>query len=360
MKKIILLFIILFTITGCYDYQELNDRAIVSGISIDYINEEYVVNYEILNNLKTEEPEYKAYMVEGNGKTIVEAFQDASDALSKETYLSHLKVLILSEDAAKEKMRDIVDYMLRDPYIRNIFSPVIAKGVTAKTILASTDKETPVVSEKIETMIANNKYNENISLKIDFDHFMDQFEDDRIDPSLTAIELVDGKATLAGIAVFEDSKLKDILSPELSAIFKVLNNDSSNHHLKIPCENNTEGYTIINLYQSKNTNLEIKDGTLKIKSKLNAGVLKDSCGLNFRDGKIYEELSKKFEKILKEEYQTFWNYITMDETDILGLRKKYYQKSRQELTNWKDLKLEVEAKININKNGKTFEVRHNE
>ena len=329
MKKIILLFIILFTITGCYDYQELNDRAIVSGISIDYINEEYVVNYEILNNLKTEEPEYKAYMVEGNGKTIVEAFQDASDALSKETYLSHLKVLILSEDA--EKMRDIVDYMLRDPYIRNIFSPVIAKGVTAKTILASTDKETPVVSEKIETMIANNKYNENISLKIDFDHFMDQFEDDRIDPSLTAIELVDGKATLAGIAVFEDSKLKDILSPELSAIFKVLNNDSSNHHLKIPCENNTEGYTIINLYQSKNTNLEIKDGTLKIKSKLNAGVLKDSCGLNFRDGKIYEELSKK-----------------------------YYQKSRQELTDWKDLKLEVEAKININKNGKTFEVRHNE
>ncbi len=347
MKKIILLFVILFTITGCYDYQELNDRAIVSGISIDYINEEYVVNYEILNNLKTEEPEYKAYMVEGNGETIIEAFQDASDAISKETYLSHLKVLILGEDAAKEKMRDIVDYMLRDPYIRNIFSPVIAKGTTAKNILASTDKETPVVSEKIETMIANNKYNENISLKIDFDHFMDQFEDDRIDPSLTAIELVDKKPVLAGIAIFEDSKLKDILSPELSAIFKVLNNDSSNHHLKIPCENKDNGYTIINLYKNKNTDL-------------NAGVLKDSCGLNFRDGQIYDELNKKFEAVLKEEYQTLWNFILMEDTDILGLRKKYYQKSRQELTDWKDLKLEVEAKININKNGKTFEVRHNE
>lgn len=360
MKKIILLFVILFTITGCYDYQELNDRAIVSGISIDYINEEYVVNYEILNNLKTEEPEYKAYMVEGNGETIIEAFQDASDAISKETYLSHLKVLILGEDAAKEKMRDIVDYMLRDPYIRNIFSPVIAKGTTAKNILASTNKETPVVSEKIETMIANNKYNENISLKIDFDHFMDQFEDDRIDPSLTAIELVDKKPVLAGIAIFKDGKMKEILSPELSAIFKVLNNDSSNHHLKIPCENKDNGYTIINLYKNKNTDLKIQDGTLTIKSNLNAGVLKDSCGLNFRDGQIYDELNKKFEAVLKEEYQTLWNFILMEDTDILGLRKKYYQKSRQELTDWKDLKLEVEAKININKNGKTFEVRHNE
>ncbi|MCI8574862.1 MAG: Ger(x)C family spore germination protein [Bacilli bacterium] len=360
MKKVILLFIILFTITGCYDYQELNDRAIVSGISIDYINEEYIVNYEILNNLKSDEPENKAYMVEGSGETIVEAFQDASDSISKETYLSHLKVLILSEEAAKEKMRDIVDYMLREPYIRNIFSPVIAKDVTAKSILGSTDKETPVVSEKIETMIANNKYNENISLKIDFDHFMDQFEDDRIDPSLTAIELVDGKPALAGIAIFDDGKLKDILNPELSAIFKVLNNDSSNHSLKIPCENKTNGYTIINLYKNKNTDLEIKDDTLNVKSKLNAGVLKDSCGLNFRDGTIYEELSTKFEKNLKEEYQTFWNYITFDDTDILGLRKKYYQKSRQELPNWKDLKLEMEVKITINKNGKTFEVRNNE
>lgn len=360
MKKIILLFIILFTITGCYDYQELNDRAIVSGISIDYTEEEYIVNYEILNNLKTEEPEYKAYMVEGRGETIVEAFQNASDAISKETYLSHLKVLILGENAAKEKMRDIVDYMLREPYIRNIFSPVIAKGSTAKSILASTDKETPVVSEKIEQMISNNKYNENISLKIDFDHFMDQFEDDRIDPSLTAVELVDGKATLAGIAVFEGGKMKDILNPELSAIFKVLNNDSSNHSIKIPCENKNEGYTIINLYKNTNTDLKIKDGTLNVKSKLNAGVIKDSCGLDFRDGNIYENLSTKFEKILKEEYQSLWDYIISEETDILGLRKKYYQKSRQELPNWKDLKLETEVKITINKNGKTFEVRHNE
>ena len=34
-------------ITGCYDYEELNDRAIVSGISIDFEDDTYIVNYEI-------------------------------------------------------------------------------------------------------------------------------------------------------------------------------------------------------------------------------------------------------------------------------------------------------------------------
>lgn len=359
MKKIILLFLILIGITGCYDYQELNDRAIVSGISIDFENEEYIVNYEILNNLKTEEPEYKAYMVEGRGETVVEAFENASETVSKETYLSHLKVLILGENAAKHKLRDIVDFMLREPYIRNIFSPVVAKNATAKEILASTDKETPVVSEKIDSLIRNNKYNEDISVKIDFDHFMDQYEDDRIDPVLTAIELIDEKPSIAGIAVLKGGKLQIILDEELSAIFNVLSNKSSYHSIKLPCKDK-EGFTILSLYDNKKTELEIKEEKIKIKSKLNASVVKDSCGLDFRDGTIYNELSEKFENVVKQQYELLWMTMTKEETDMLGLQKKYYQKTKKELPNWKDIPIETEIKININKNGKTFEVKKNE
>lgn len=359
MKKIILLILILLGITGCYDYQELNDRAIVSGISIDFEKEEYIVNYEILNNLKTEEPEYKAYMVEGRGETVVEAFENASETVSKETYLSHLKVLIIGENAAKSKLRDIVDYMLREPYIRNIFSPVIAKNKTAKEILASTDKETPVVSEKIDSLIRNNKYNEDISLKIDFDHFMDQYEDERIDPVLTAIELIDDKPSIAGLAVLKGGKLKTILDEELSAIFNVLSNKSSYHSIKLPCEDK-EGFTILSLYDNKNADFEIKEDIIKIKSKLNASVVKDSCGLDFRDGTIYNDLSEKFADIVKQQYELFWMTMTKEEADILGLQKKYYQKTKKELPNWKNIKMESEVNININKNGKTFEVKKNE
>lgn len=360
MKKLILLLVILLSITGCYDYQELNDRAIVSGISIDFEDDNYIVNYEILNNQKNEDPMLKAYMVEGSGKTIVEAFQNASDSISKETYLSHLKVLIIGENAAREKLRNIADYMLREPYIRNIFSPVIAKGTTAKKILQNTTKESPVVSEQIDSLIRNNKYNENISLKVDFDHFMDEYEDKRIDPALTAIELLDDKVTLAGMAILDGGKLTNILSPESAAILNVLNNESSNHRLNLPCENELEGYTIINLYNNKKTDIEVTESTLKITSNLKAEVIKDSCGYDFRESQIYEELARKYEKILEKEYKEFWNTVTKENTDVLGIRKKYYQKKRKELENWNKLKLETEIKIKINKNGKTFEVKKDE
>lgn len=363
MKKIILLGVILLLVTGCYDYQELNNRAIISGISIDYEEKEYIINYEILNNQKSgnnEDQTNKAYLVEGKGPTIVEAFQNASDSISKETYLSHLKVLILSESAAKEKMRDIVDYLLREPNIRNIFTPVVAKGKKAKEILASSTKEEPVVSENINQLIQNNKYSENVSIEIDFDKFMDEWEDERKSPAITSIELIDGLPSLGGMALFDQEGLVKIFDKEDTAIFNVLNNESSNHHLKLACDNDIEGFTIINLYKNKKTDFEIKEDQITMKSKLNASVLKDSCGYNFRDSKIYEELGNKFSEILKKEYETFWEKLKKEKTDILGIQKKYYQKTRKELTNWYDLKLDTDIKIEINKNGLTFEVKNNE
>ena len=39
MKKLLLLLPVLFFLTGCYNYRELNDLAIVSGISINKEND---------------------------------------------------------------------------------------------------------------------------------------------------------------------------------------------------------------------------------------------------------------------------------------------------------------------------------
>ncbi len=361
MKKIIFLFICLFLITGCYDYQELNDRAIVSGISIDFQEENYIINYEILNSEKSDTPQSeeapnKAYLIEGMGKTVVEALENAADKVSKDIQLSHLKLLILSEEAAQNHLRDIVDYMLRNPNIRNIFSLVVAKGDDAKNILKNTSQSSPVVSENIDSLIRHNHYNENISIEIDFDNFMDQYEDKRIDPAITAIRLIEKTASLDGIAIFKGEKLQTILDKQNAAIYNLLRNESQNHRLKIPCEGK-EGYTIMNLYQNNHTQYQVKGENLFITSKLNANVEKDSCGYDFRNPNIYPELNQKFAEVLNQEIKEFWNHITFYQTDILGVQKIYYQTTRQELESWQDLKLQTDIQIEINKNGSIFEVK---
>ena len=68
----------------------------------------------------------------------------------------------------------------------------------------------------------------------------------------------------------------------------------------------------------------------------------------------------KYEEVLKKEYEELWNLIKKEKADILGLRKKYYQKTRNELPNWQELSFESTIEININRNGKTYEVKKDE
>ena len=54
MRKIILSLIILFCLTGCWNYKELNDYSIVSGVAIDKDGDEYQASVLISNSPKSD------------------------------------------------------------------------------------------------------------------------------------------------------------------------------------------------------------------------------------------------------------------------------------------------------------------
>ena len=59
MKKL-LIFFTLIILTGCWNYQELNDYAIVTGMAIDLNKDEYEVSLLIANGDKSEDGNSKA------------------------------------------------------------------------------------------------------------------------------------------------------------------------------------------------------------------------------------------------------------------------------------------------------------
>ncbi len=357
MKKRFLLLILPIFLTGCYDYQELNNRAIVSGIAIDY-EEEYKVTLEILNSKKSgsEENSSKTYYVKGIGETLAKAFQDASLKISKEPYFSHLKVMILSEDIAKYKLEYVVDYIIREPNIRNIFLPVVAQGCEAQTILQTTTKENPVSSEAIESMIENNKTSNHISMIADFETFMDHLVDERSDAYLNTLSKTKDAFELSGTAIFKGFQLESILDIKNASTFNTLNNSSENHFITIACPNGTTGTITINLYHNTETSLEVSDDNLLVKNNLKATIIEDNCGYDFRDTKSYEELQNAFIKPMEEEYQEFFQIIMEEQTDILGIQAIYYKKTRKDLPYWYLLNISYETKLDINKNGLIFKV----
>ena len=131
MKKIILLLPLLFLLTGCYNYRELNDLAIISGVSVSKVDDIYKITAEIVNPKKeqdastSKETDYIIY--EGEGKSMQEAFREIVKESPQKLYGAQMDILIIEEETAKEGIGDIIDFFARDPEVRSEFYVLISK-----------------------------------------------------------------------------------------------------------------------------------------------------------------------------------------------------------------------------------------
>ncbi len=360
MKKILILTLSIFLLTACYDYQELNDRAIIVGLAVDMENNEYIVNFEVLNSQKNSSEQQgktsTSYLAEGKDQNFAMAYQKALFSLNKDAYLAHLKALIISEEVAKTKLKNLIDYLIRDPNTRNVFYPVIAKNTTAKEVLKSTNEDSPVISTAIEGLIDYNNYKESISANINFEKFLSYLYSDYKDAYLNIVTLnEDKRLTIAGLAVFKDYNMVATLNINDSKTLNLLNNETKNYYLSASCQDNQDKKITINLY-SHDTKITTTKKQIKIKANFKANIMDDECEYNFKDSSIYNKLEQNFQDILQNEINATVNYFKNLKTDAIGIQKSYYNQTKQKLDNWYELNSETEVSILIDKNGVIFGV----
>jgi spore germination protein KC len=83
MKKLFILILCLF-LTGCYNYKELNKIAVVSSISIDKKDNNYLVGAQVLNvKPKDDTNSSNVIVYEEEGKTIEEALRNITKKSNK-------------------------------------------------------------------------------------------------------------------------------------------------------------------------------------------------------------------------------------------------------------------------------------
>lgn len=97
MKKLLTLLGIIFLLTGCIKYQELNNMAIITTIGIDKDKNTYHITLKETIPKKAENKvssDYKYY--QGSGKNIEEALENASDNSSKDIYLKQVQNIMVT------------------------------------------------------------------------------------------------------------------------------------------------------------------------------------------------------------------------------------------------------------------------
>ena len=333
--------------------------AIVSGISVDYKDNEFHVAYEILNTKsKDDNPDApKVYIAEGHGKAISEAFYNTSLQVAKTPYLSHLKTLIISEEIAKKHTKEIVDFLLRDNYIRNIFLLVIAKDNSAYEILDNNDVNNPVVSTAIKELIENDTHINNIASKLNFEQFVVNIIDPKKDTYASTIKIKDGVITLDDLGVFKKYKLVDYLTEKESATFNIMANTSSENQFKIKCPNDENKFIVFSSYESPKSGINVKDkNKIELSTEFEVKIKENHCEYDFKKEKTYEELQKKLNKQVEKEIKALMDTLIENESDILKVGEAYFKKYKKE-TDFTKLKYTYKAQTTINRNGLIYEVK---
>lgn len=156
--------------TGCWDRLEIDERAVVLGVSIDEVTGEEAAERESeVSHVKGSLPPPKQGLVkvgvqialpgriplgpgEGGGSnntkqtvwviTVVghsmdDAFMNLQQQVSSELFFGHLRIIVVSEAIAKKGMENINDYFRRNSEVRRMAWLMVSKGKALSLMTAA-------------------------------------------------------------------------------------------------------------------------------------------------------------------------------------------------------------------------------
>lgn len=135
-------------LTGCWDRHEVNDLAIVMATGIDYAQEKVELTAQIFIPRKAGggegvggtggSPSGVTMIRTAEGATVAEALNRLQRKVSRDMFWGHCEVIVISEQAGKQGLREYIDFFLRYPQIRE-HAYVFSSEKEAKGMLALLD-----------------------------------------------------------------------------------------------------------------------------------------------------------------------------------------------------------------------------
>ena len=307
----------MFILTGCQNYRELNDLAIVSGISIAKVGDEYELTAEVVNPKKQQDAssskETDFVIYKNTSDSIQEAFRRMINEAPKKMYGAQIDILILDESIVKENLKDIVDFFARDPEVRSEFYVLVGKNDSILEVITPLEK---ISSQNIlNSLKSNSDYLGSVNL-VTFHDLIDNYLNNKIDLALPTIKLVgDPKKgeensnisnteentyhILDNIAIFKDNKLIGYLNEEDSKVYNLVMNNLNANLVKVDLEN--DQYIIGEMVDVK-TKIEVnpKKGEITINVSGKAAISEAKYTGDLTKNKTIEKLEKELNKYTKD------------------------------------------------------------
>ena len=329
MKKTLIL--LLFFLTGCYNYTELNNLAIVKWASIDFEDDKYTLNYAILNPAKDE----TVTILEGKGSSISDAISEISLSSSKELYIDHMLVYVISEEIAKDGINKATDYFFRNPNSKKTFQIIISKNCKAKDIL----KKLSSINNNIIENLANESSLSSFNINTNLLSFIKKIKDPGIEATANGITINKDTIKIEPMAVFKDDKFVKWEDEEISQGITILYNQANISKISTNCGNEKVVFILTDLNVKKSFTIKDKIN-FKIKITANTEISEMTCNFDLKKMNDLKELENILINSLKNLLNKTITEIKESNIDSIGLGYYIYQNDYQNYLKFKNNYLE--------------------
>lgn len=369
MKKFVLIIITLFILlisSGCYNYKEINDMAIVSSIGIDKDNknDKYIVSAQIMNSKESEDSEDSQITVyTKEGDTVHEALRNITLKSPRKLYGNHLSKIVLSEEVAKEGIDNILDIFNRITEVRNEFIITIVKEDKASDVLKvlTTTESIPAEYVKLSLKIADKTSGLTYATKLD--EFISLYLKKGIDPVVPVLKIDKkekkgttinnitttnpiSKIVIEDLAVTNKGKLETYLKNEEIIGYNFLRNQIQKMIIPVKCDDENNHASILILKNKTKSNAAKKDNKYIINFNINseAIITEYNCKKDLTDEKVIKELEKDTEKKIKRYIKKSLNKQKETKGKFLGLERIIYL----DYPKYKNEDYSVKYNVNVN------------
>lgn len=361
---------------GCWNYRDMNQLGIISGVGIDLAPEpgKVLLTIQVIKTSEVKgggggessgggggsQPPRPVVIIESVGSTVFEAVRNAVVKFSRRLYWAHNQIVIIGKEAATEGVRHYVDLFIRDAEPRPTAWMLVTPEKAGDLIKAQGKIEKIPAMEIAELIQAQSATSKAGGFTVH--DFANRLLSKTGAPLATEIRLdKDNKFQLAGTAIFKGDKLVDFIGKKETRGLLWVTNKAQSGIIVVNDSGSKDKVGLELIRSSSKIKAEIRGKEIIIKVKVN---VQSNLGDQTSESALIKpetlkSLARREATVIRNEINAALKKAKELNTDIFGFGEAVHRadpKAWKELEpRWDEifpeLKVELIVKANIGRVG---------
>ena len=357
----LILTITLFSLTGCYDSNGIEDFYYIVALGIDKSENNLIsLSIQIAKTTNSSESstsqssDYKIYTVEC--ESIDSGISILNNYLNKKINLSHCSVIVFSEELARQGISEFINSLANNPEIKTN-SNIIISSKNAYDVLDKVANSGENFSSRLYEYIINSTSYTGYTIQSQFSDFFSKINTKETQATAIYTVVSENAIQNSGTAVFKSDIMVGTLSPSETIAHLILNNHLDSCIISIENPFIENSLIDLDLYKIVTPNIDItlinKTPYINIDIELNGNI--SSSGKTFDytkldNIKIVEQTTNNYIQSLLKNY--LYKISKDYNSDIIGfggiLSVKYLTADDFEKIHWNEIFKDSVFNLNVN------------